>query len=234
MASKEKRKEILAELGLTKKEMNHIWESIVEHSDSVRDFDDQGFTWKDLPGKQIRNLPEIEERLRRFPLTKAIVDYDDKGKLAILVESVPCIVPSSPVEENFPNQELTEKTEDSSNTNLSFEEEILRKIDAGESLTEREIKELVFDGYEVDRENGENRRWTRTVCSVVEVGDRFFCIPWEEGLTEYQENGFYEQPYEVEKQEYEKTILVTEWVRKEPTLENNLSEELEEMEEEKE
>ena len=34
------------------------------------------------------------------------------------------------------------------------------------------------------------------------------------GLTEYQENAFYEQPYEVEKRTYEKTITVTEWINK--------------------
>jgi hypothetical protein len=39
-------------------------------------------------------------------------------------------------------------------------------------------------------------------------------VEWEEGLTENQENEFYNQPYEVEKKTYEKTITVTEWVSK--------------------
>lgn len=101
-----------------------------------------------------------------------------------------------------------------------WEEEILEKIDNGEALSERELKELVFDGYEIERHEGENRRWTRTVESIVELCGRTFSISWEEGLTECQENGFYEQPVEVECHEYEKTITVKEWTPVEKNLTN--------------
>ena len=64
---------------------------------------------------------------------------------------------------------------------------------------------------EVDRIYGENRRWTRSVRSIFEVEGRFIALDWEEGLTEQQDDVFYDQPIEVEKHEYEKTIIVTEW-----------------------
>lgn len=39
-----------------------------------------------------------------------------------------------------------------------------------------------------------------------------FNIDWERGLTERQENEFYEQPYEVVKECHEETIVVTNWI----------------------
>lgn len=89
--------------------------------------------------------------------------------------------------------------------------ELLNKIDNGIELSEKELKMLVWE-YEIDASYGENRRWSRSVTTIVQLGDRYFAIEWEEGLTEMQENEFYEQPYEVEKTE--KTVVVTEWKAK--------------------
>lgn len=94
-----------------------------------------------------------------------------------------------------------------------YEKEMLAKLDSGETLSEHEISELVYEFNEVDRDYGENRRWSRGVCSIIEIGGRYFEVIWEQGLTENQENEFWEQPYEVEKHIYEKTVKVTEWKR---------------------
>ena len=94
----------------------------------------------------------------------------------------------------------------------AFEKEMLEKIDNGDNLTEKELSRLVCD-FEIDREEGHNRRWTRSVKTIVRLGKRYFAIDWEEGLTECQENEFYHQPYEVWKNTYEKTITVTEWIK---------------------
>lgn len=88
---------------------------------------------------------------------------------------------------------------------------IFEDLQSGENLREDDLRYLVWN-YEIDRENGENRRWSRTVTSIVEIGGKTYSIDWEEGLTECQENSFYDQPIEVEKHEYEKTIKVTEWL----------------------
>lgn len=92
-----------------------------------------------------------------------------------------------------------------------YEEQLLRKIDDGEELTESELRGVIFD-FEVEREEGENRRWSRSVTTISQIGDRYFSTDWEEGLTEYQENEYYEQPVEVQKKTYEKIITVTEWI----------------------
>lgn len=96
----------------------------------------------------------------------------------------------------------------------NYEKEMLEIIDSDVNLTERQLRELVFEFKVVDRRYGENRRWSRTNTYVVEIGERYFSINWEEGLTENQENEFYEQPVEVMRKTYEKIITVTEWVKK--------------------
>lgn len=91
---------------------------------------------------------------------------------------------------------------------------MLEKIDSGVKLTERELRELCFEFNEVDRIEGDNRRWSRSVKSIIKLGEKYFAVEWEEGLTECQENEFYYQPYEVEEYTFEKTITVTEWKKK--------------------
>ena len=97
--------------------------------------------------------------------------------------------------------------------NEHFLEIMVSKIDAGENLTERELEE--FHCYGNDVEYGENRRWSRTVTTEVEYDGRFFIINWEEGLTESQENEFYDQPYEVEKITETQTVVATKYIKKE-------------------
>jgi len=92
-----------------------------------------------------------------------------------------------------------------------YELELLKKLDAGEKLPESELRMLLYEYDEIEREYGDNRRWSRSVNSIIKLGERYFSLDWEEGLTECQENEFYSQPIEVEKVTYEKTIIVTEW-----------------------
>lgn len=88
---------------------------------------------------------------------------------------------------------------------------MLKKIDTGDILTENELQRLALE-HDAERDEGEYHRWTRTVSSYVKLGGRYFCINWEEGLTENQPNEFPNQPYEVWKHSSEKTIVVTEWL----------------------
>ena len=47
--------------------------------------------------------------------------------------------------------------------------------------------------------------------TIIRVGDDLWEVPWEQGLTECQDNIYYTQPYRVERRE--KQIVVTEYVR---------------------
>ena len=94
-----------------------------------------------------------------------------------------------------------------------WELELLAKIDNKEKLTESEISDLVYE-CEVEVKYGQNRRWSRSATTISKLGDRYFRIEWENGLTENQPNEFYNQPTEVELKEYEKIVKVKEWIVK--------------------
>lgn len=93
------------------------------------------------------------------------------------------------------------------------EETYITKIENHIPLTEEGLRTLVFF-YSTEKEYGETHRWHREVTSIVKLGNRYFAVKWYQGLTEMQENEFFDQPYEVELKEYEKTITVKEWVKK--------------------
>ena len=90
------------------------------------------------------------------------------------------------------------------------EKEFLEKFDKGEKLTESEIQELIWEFKEVERIEGENRRWSRWVDVIIEVEGRYFMTGYDEGLTEYQENDYYDSDV-VEVKPVEKTIVIKEW-----------------------
>ena len=89
------------------------------------------------------------------------------------------------------------------------------------TFNEEELKLISFcdveaDVKEVDRQEGENRRWTRTVSTIFEFEGNFYSLDWEEGLTESQENEYFCQPYEVEKQV--EMVEEINWIKKNDDL----------------
>ena len=72
---------------------------------------------------------------------------------------------------------------------------ILNKFDNGETLSEREIRQIIE--YGIDEDAGKDRRWTRTVGVLSEIEGRYFYTEYEEGLTEYQDDEYSNQPIEV-------------------------------------
>ena len=94
---------------------------------------------------------------------------------------------------------------------LMSNEEFLTKYDNGEKFTEEELSDLRWEFVEVDTQYGENHRWNRPATTIFRVEDRLFALDWWQGLTERQENEFYDQPYEVK--EVKKMIEITEYER---------------------
>ena len=92
------------------------------------------------------------------------------------------------------------------------DQEFLERFDKGEKFSESELDSLRWEFNEVETLYGENRRWSRSAQTIFEVQGRLFALDWEEGLTENQENEFFDQPYEVEKRT--KVVEVNEYVKK--------------------
>ena len=81
----------------------------------------------------------------------------------------------------------------------------LEDYDSDHCFSEDEIKELVCDQIYnnepieiVDTDYSETlNRWTRNVTTTFKVKDRYFRVDWAQGLTEYQENSYWDKIDEV-------------------------------------
>lgn len=90
------------------------------------------------------------------------------------------------------------------------EQEFIERYDTNNSFDEEELETIVDGlGEEVDVEFGENRRWSRIVKRITKICDRYFAFIYDEGLTEYQDNDYNYQPYEV--RPIKKVVTITEW-----------------------
>lgn len=93
---------------------------------------------------------------------------------------------------------------------------VTQKLERGISLTEDELRDFVFGGKVKYQEEGQPRRWSRSVSSVVaDDNGQLWCVDWDEGLTEMQEDEFYEQPYKVHLDKKPVTVIKTTIVRDE-------------------
>ena len=98
-----------------------------------------------------------------------------------------------------------------------YEEDIIdieNKIANGEKLNEYECKMCAWGevGKYIDESEGESRRWTKTMSTIFEVSNQLYCINWEQGLTECQDNEYWKQPYKVRREEKVVTTTVVSYV----------------------
>ena len=180
-------KEWMKESGYSEAQLDSFWAENVGSNPIITNLDKSGMSWRDLNLYVVKKLPtqkQRDEELRREKLERERLQAEEAAR--------------KEAEERYYREH--------------FDEIMVKKIDNKEPLTEHELSSLVCE-FAVDSEYGDNRRWTRTVTTIVGLCGRFFSIDWEEGLTECQENEFYNQPFEVRKETYEKTITVTEWVK---------------------
>ena len=189
MATKKEINIWLKENGYTKEQVTQYWDECCEINWKCRMLRDSGKNWTDIPMFLIEKLPTLKETT-----LKQIKEKEDKERAEKLKEF-----------EESQNKKYYEE---------NFELIMFNKVLNKEPLSETELQRLL--DYEVceERYYGDNRRWTRTVYSIIELKARYFMLEWEQGLTESQENCFLTQPYEVECIEKEKLIVVKEWKRK--------------------
>jgi len=187
MATQKEINQWLKESGLTKEQVNMMWKDLESTNRVVKSLIACGKSWQDMNMGAIKSIPTQKQK---------DLDYAKKKK------------------DEESEKIAKEKAEEEKRKyyNEHFLEIMVSKIDTGENLTERELSE--FRSYGNDIEYGDNRRWTRSVTTEVEYQGRFFIIIWEEGLTESQENEFYNQPYEVEKVTETQTISVVKYINK--------------------
>lgn len=88
------------------------------------------------------------------------------------------------------------------------------KIINGEELSENERKLCAWGevGKYIGDEEGDSGRWTKSMSTIFELNGQLYCIDWEQGLTEYQEDEYWEQPYKVRREEKEVTTTIVSYV----------------------
>lgn len=178
-------KEWMKENGYTEKDLDKFWTEAYPTNHKIRLLSSQGITWRDMNLSVVKQLPTQKERDLESLRQKQIEEEALKRQ-----------------------QEYIKKQKEYYAEH--FEEIMVENIDMGIDLIAEELRRIVNE-YEIDTQYHENRRWLRGVTTIVKLLDRYFSIDWDEGLTEMQENEYWNQPIEVEKHEYEKTITVTEW-----------------------
>ena len=185
------RKALLKELGYTEDEMQKFYDDAAKVNSKIKVLKDTGHKWTDLTVYQMRQLPGLMERtLEQL-----------KGKQQ---------------EEEAKQAEEERKQQEMENYSDEYGKDILKKIDAGEKLTNEELNTLVHE-YEYDKEESTDvYKNTRSVTTIVRLGDekdsRFFSIDWIADLSVFGENMFDSQPCEVV-QVYD-MVKVKKWVDK--------------------
>lgn len=91
---------------------------------------------------------------------------------------------------------------------------IATKIFSGLKLTEAERKYCAWGevGEYVDEIEGSDHRWTREMQTIFKIGEQYYSIDWMKGLTEMQENEYWDDPYKVKRKEEVITKTVVSYV----------------------
>lgn len=79
------------------------------------------------------------------------------------------------------------------------DDDLILKLLKGEKLEERELEDLFFEYDDLVLESGSNHpgRWSQVKWNKINAFGRYFLVQGNIGLTEFQENMFYEQPEEL-------------------------------------
>lgn len=210
-------KEKMDELGMTAEEISSAVSSVAKESNVLKYLLSEGDweTWKTQHIKMITKELLFPKKKTEILLQKYF------GSMSYLSEKVE-------ESDEFETPELEIVTEEDSYDVYVFEKEeiisdfkrklyyikkyepedvIAMKLKNGDELTENEIRNML-DFKNIYEDHGEDRRWSKSILTVVEVDGTCYAIEWEKGLTEMQENMFYNQPYKVKLEKEKKEIVV--------------------------
>lgn len=185
MATQKEIKAYLSETGYTHEDMQNFFDEAASVNRTVRLLKEAKHNWQKLTIYQIRQLPGLKERT---------LEHQEELRQ------------KKELEKQKKEQEMAEKAFYENNFSYIISEKLLK----GEPLSTKEISRLVDDAISTEYSN-ELGRWHRDARSIILLGNRYYCIDWQQGLTEYQCNEFPNQPYEVEKKERSVTFIKTEW-----------------------
>lgn len=176
---------LVAQMGETESTMDKYWQELIPIHRVVEAMHNSGMTWRDLSLSEIEKLPQRKADVLRHNDMKLFQEEKDK---------------QDKLDEKVKKQYYQD----------NFEALMVAKMENNEFLDESEIRDLLE--YEIHIDEGENNRWTQDITSILELTSfsgetALYCVYWERGLTEYQENTYMEQPFKVKRVEREITTV---------------------------
>jgi len=157
-----------------------MWHEAAEKNSLVANLIKQNIDWRNMNMSVIKSIPhEKENRIKREEAARIKIKKKKGRKIWKLK-----------IEQDRP--------ESLNNEDLLIER-CLKK-----DLTESELTDIIFDdsvAKMVEEIEGADRRWVRSMETIIQIKDRYFSIQWDRGLTENQDNYFHSQPVEVIREE---------------------------------
>lgn len=83
---------------------------------------------------------------------------------------------------------------------------IIHGLRRGKTISEEDLKFLVYEVRYVAQIEGEYHRWHRETINVIKCGDEYWAVEWGNPITEMSDPEFYSQPYRVEPVDEVKTV----------------------------
>lgn len=187
MATKKQIKDLCKELNLKPDDFQKMWDELLSMNHfTVKVLSKNIGNWDKQNVSIIRQIPAAKETLIKSREAAEKAKAEEEAKAL---------------------QALKEKEYYENN----FEHIMFNKITHNENLSEKEIQDII-DSYEISRIDGESSRWTKSITSICKLENSYFQIDWEQGLTEYQENMYMNQPFGVFKEEKIVTRTRIDWI----------------------
>lgn len=215
------------QMGFEKKDVDTWVIKMSESNKVIKSLLDVMPDWKDWSSHQVKQLiPMIKETKEDIVTYKLIENLWNREEKILNTIKTKRILDEKPPKEFLDKvEELSKGSTDGTKYELVIHENLPRiikykiirttlsieeKLKRGLELSSKDIEEL-SNFPTIYEEEGEDRRWSKSMLTVVKAkGLGLYAIAWGKGLTECQENSFYEQPKKVELREKEVVTKVTE------------------------
>lgn len=211
----------LSELKMTKEEIQKNINEAAKHNKKLAAFNNAFGEWTEWRRELIDSISpklwETSEKTTQY--VKEVRGWGKMSERVLFTEKGPNFTdPELHTEDEWKVDKVEEVNEVTKKIyyveKYTIEELAVMKLKKGEKLAEGEISEILWNNEEVYVEEGEDRRWSKSMLTVVKIDEKLYAIEWEKGLTEMQEDEFYEQPYPVNMEKREVVTIKTFITRK--------------------
>lgn len=209
-------KELCLELVMSEREIDEMWNECANMGHSlISSLKRQNIDWRGMQKHAILGLPKQYDKLNKMNLS--ILDCVGTFSIAEMSEILGKDIDENyinKIDQNQPLKDLPKLIQEviDSEPKLTEYELSVCKLKNGEKLSEHEIEHILRESNKVDEIEGDDRRWSRWMQTIIDIDDEYYMVEWDKGLTEMQEN-YYESVSKVKKETRIVTKEVTDWIK---------------------